>query len=110
MDVYKTTLGVFQVCYFKYSFAFWSLKKKKKKPNSKPHPDCYYLLSCACGLSAPASCLVVCNLNGKSYTTCEPTLLIHLVTAKIAQMKMSYVLALTCFGVLDGSARSDLLA
>lgn len=41
---------------------------------------------------------------------CEPTLLIHLVTAKIAQMKISYVLAFTCFGVLDGSARSDLLA
>lgn len=40
----------------------------------------------------------------------EPTLLIHLITAKIAQMKISYVLALTCFGVLDGNARSDLLA
>lgn len=107
VDVCKTTLVVFQICYFKHSFAFWS---KKKPHNSKPHPDWYYLLSCACGLSAPASCLVVCNLNGKSYTMYEPTLLIHLITAKIAQMKISYVLALTCFGVLDGNARSDLLA
>lgn len=83
---------------------------KKSPHNSKPHPDWYYLLSCACGLSAPASCLVVCNLHGKSYTMYEPTLLMHLITAKIAQMKISYVLALTCFGVLDGNARSDLLA
>lgn len=41
---------------------------------------------------------------------CGPILLIHLITAKIAQMKISYVLALTSFVVLDGSARSDLLA
>lgn len=34
----------------------------------------------------------------------------HLVTAKIAWMKISYVLALACFGDLDGNARSDLLA
>lgn len=40
----------------------------------------------------------------------EPTHLIHLVTAKIAQMKISYVLALTSFGVLEASARSDQLA
>lgn len=40
----------------------------------------------------------------------EPTRLIHLVTAKTAQMKISYVLALTSFGVLDWSARSEQLA
>lgn len=80
----------------------FKVKKKKK--------DWYYLLSYACGLSAPASCIVVCNLNGKSYTMHEPTCLIHLVTSKIAQMKISYVLALTSFGVLDANARSDQLA
>lgn len=40
----------------------------------------------------------------------EPPHLIHLVTSKIAQMKISYALALTSFGVLDGNARSDQLA
>lgn len=70
----------------------------------------YCLPSYACGWSAPASCLAVCNLNGKSYAMHEPTRLIHLVTVKTAQMKISYVLALTSFGVLDGSARSEQLA
>lgn len=100
----KTTLVVFHISYCKDNLDNFAHQVNKKKK------DWYYLPSYACGLSAPASCLAVCNLNGKSYAMHEPTRLIHLVTAKIAQMKISYVLALTSFGVLDGSARSEQLA